>query len=496
MTAPATNWHARAFWAWLAARTLLWTALAVVTQPNPPLDTVEQIAWGHEWQWGYSKHPPLTAWLAEVSVWLSGGSVLGVYLLGYLCSAACLACAWSLGRSVLPPGPALFAALALDGLTYLTFDAAEFNNNVSLDACWAFTVLAAFRALHTGRLAWWLALGAGAGAGLLCKYTHGALLLALFGYLLLTRDGRRTFRTPGPYLALAVTLALIAPHVRWLIDHDYFPLRYAAERAAENSGGWLRRLTTPLRFLLNQWLPLLPVLFVLWPLLGRSWRRDPNLTFLATAVLGPVGVQVGLSLATGCALRGPWGAPLWTFIGVLVLAALRADDAPARLRRAGRNWAVVAAALFFLLLTNNVVGPLLGGRPTRCHFPGRELAVIVQERWAARCDRPFAVLGGEPWPAQCIALYSPHRPHADTSIGLYTPGHHGRTSAWPIGDAELTASGGVLLWNADQFGPDLGPLLRARFPTAEVQAVIELPQRCLGSVKPARTGVAFVFPRE
>ena len=52
--------------AWLVLRTLAW-ALAAATQPNPPLDTVEWLAWGHEWQLGYHKHPPLAAWVADLA---------------------------------------------------------------------------------------------------------------------------------------------------------------------------------------------------------------------------------------------------------------------------------------------------------------------------------------------------------------------------------------------------------------------------------------------
>jgi hypothetical protein len=31
-----------------------------------PLDVVSDgLSWGHEWQWGYYKHPPLPSWEVE-----------------------------------------------------------------------------------------------------------------------------------------------------------------------------------------------------------------------------------------------------------------------------------------------------------------------------------------------------------------------------------------------------------------------------------------------
>src|SRR5215218_2553519 len=75
---------ARLFWAWLVARTAFWTVVAVVGVPNAPLDLIEWLAWGHEWQWGYPKHPPFPAWIAEVFSWLGSGDVWGVYLASYL----------------------------------------------------------------------------------------------------------------------------------------------------------------------------------------------------------------------------------------------------------------------------------------------------------------------------------------------------------------------------------------------------------------------------
>ena len=82
---------ARILWVWLALRTAFWTLLAS-TQLNGTFDLMEWLAWGHQWQLGYPKHPPFPAWLAATFHSLTPGSLIGVYFLGYLTWAFTMWC--------------------------------------------------------------------------------------------------------------------------------------------------------------------------------------------------------------------------------------------------------------------------------------------------------------------------------------------------------------------------------------------------------------------
>ena len=57
----------RTYGLFAALNTLGWFLVACLSQLNAPFDHIEMVYWGHEWQWGYYKHPPLTAWLAELA---------------------------------------------------------------------------------------------------------------------------------------------------------------------------------------------------------------------------------------------------------------------------------------------------------------------------------------------------------------------------------------------------------------------------------------------
>ena len=42
--------------------------------------------------------------------------------------------------------------------------------------------------------------------------------------------------TPGPYVALAVALVVMAPHLVWLVQNDFLPFAYAEHRACCRAG--------------------------------------------------------------------------------------------------------------------------------------------------------------------------------------------------------------------------------------------------------------------
>ena len=52
--------------AFLTVHVLIWWLLPALLQHNLPLDVIELLAWGREWQIVYYKHPPLPAWILEV----------------------------------------------------------------------------------------------------------------------------------------------------------------------------------------------------------------------------------------------------------------------------------------------------------------------------------------------------------------------------------------------------------------------------------------------
>lgn len=490
----------RLFWTWLVARTVAWFGAVAVVQPNPLQDLVESLAWGHHFAWGYPKQPPLTSWLAEAFGRLSPGNVWPLYLAGYLAAALCLWAVWRVACSYLSPRAALFAVVGLDGLIYLTGEASEFNNNITLCALWSLAVLCFLRATHTGMLRWWLALGVIAGLGLLCKYPIVFLLAALGGYLVCHRAGRRHWRSAGPYCAVLVAAAVFAPHVVWLTRHDFLPFHYAAARASNT--GPMGHITQPLMFLVSQFVRFLPVLAVLSPLLGRRRGDEPNLAGTADravlhwAVLGPLALLLSYSAITGAQLRDRWGAPFVILGGVWLLAtAGLLTVSPIRLRRAGLTWGAIAVGFLSIWTGRLVVSPYVERSIPRACYPGRQLTEEIARRWHLRRSEPIPIIAGEAWRASNVCSYAPHRPiiYSSGDMGLLTFDPH---RAFWTDDADLLTRGGVIVWGAYQLGDTLPAWIRQRFPNADIQTPIVLPYQTGARVRPDRIGVAFVWPAD
>ena len=45
----------------LTSHFLIWIFVPSITNLNLPLDTIEALAWGSNLDWGFNKHPPMSA---------------------------------------------------------------------------------------------------------------------------------------------------------------------------------------------------------------------------------------------------------------------------------------------------------------------------------------------------------------------------------------------------------------------------------------------------
>ena len=45
---------------------IIWTLVPTFSNINLPLDTIEALAWGSNLDWGFNKHPPMSAFMVEI----------------------------------------------------------------------------------------------------------------------------------------------------------------------------------------------------------------------------------------------------------------------------------------------------------------------------------------------------------------------------------------------------------------------------------------------
>jgi 4-amino-4-deoxy-L-arabinose transferase-like glycosyltransferase len=68
----------------LFSHLIIWTLIPSISNHNLPLDTIEALAWGSNLDWGYGKHPPLSAFAVEVFYQIFGNQDWAYYLLSQL----------------------------------------------------------------------------------------------------------------------------------------------------------------------------------------------------------------------------------------------------------------------------------------------------------------------------------------------------------------------------------------------------------------------------
>src|SRR5262245_38056314 len=263
---------AQALAAILLLHALVWTVLPTLLYPNLPLDLIEALTYGREWQLGHDKLPPLPWWLVEI-VYRAVGHDFAYYLLAQLTVVAAIWLVLLTATPLAGQRGALVAVLIVDGLHFLNFTAAKFNHDVVQLPLWALAGFAFHRALRGGWIGHWLLFGLATGMALWAKYFVVVLAAPLAVFILFDDKARKTLATPGPYVAAATALATMAPHLVWLVQNDFLPFAYAEHRALP-SRGLIDHIWHPLQFGIGQAFFLIPSLLIAVPLFLP--RRSPN----------------------------------------------------------------------------------------------------------------------------------------------------------------------------------------------------------------------------
>ena len=60
---------------------IIWTLIPSLTNSNLPLDTIEALAWGSNLDWGFNKHPPMSAFFIEIFFQIFGSQDWAYYFL-------------------------------------------------------------------------------------------------------------------------------------------------------------------------------------------------------------------------------------------------------------------------------------------------------------------------------------------------------------------------------------------------------------------------------
>ena len=437
------------------ARRAAWLVLAVaiavrlIAAALVPLAPDETYYW--EWSRalapGYLDHPPAIALLIRLGTPLLGATTLGVriasVLAGALTSLVLVRVAGALGGD----RPMLRAAAIIACMPLAQIGLALATPDAALLLCWALalaSLVAVVRAMEARRStvrAWALA-GLALGAALDSKYTALLLAAGVATALALEPALRRELRTPGPYLAAVLALALFLPNLIWNAAHGWPSFAFQlAHGLAVHRGSPLRHELQLLGGQIALVSPLLLAALAI-PVVRAMLRRDDTLR-TSYAIIASVTWLAFVASALRSAVEPNWQGP--AYLSAIVLAATY--DGGSRWAKFLRAALAVGAAMTILIYAHAIapfVPTNIALDPTMSGFGWRTLSAHVDSARHARIEAGVAtwVAGERYQEASELAYYLPDHP---TTFTIDVHARVNQYDLWPLFPARATTGDRLVL---------------------------------------------------
>ncbi len=398
--APAASWIIVLF----LGHVIVWTLYGVLSNPGAlHPDMLEAYLWGHEFQLGYYKHPPLWAWLAGAWFEIFPRSNWAYFVLAAINSGAGLLGIWRLYGLYAGERTRLTAFLLLFATPFYTFMALRFNANTILLSLWPW--VAFFFAKSIERLSFSSAVmfGVFAAAALLSKYYSAIFLAACVAASFLHPNANKYYRSAAPYMSIAVCCLLLIPHVQWVLEHQFQTLKYAEAKANYSDVKVYWSIVSFCFGCLGLNAVAVALVLVSKPVFRQTLDtpyqdRSPFLTMLA---VGPFALTLMVGILHHVRLSTNFAIPIF-FLFPLVLIDLLRPNIP-RLEKLAAGF---AAAVYLAALPIGFAGSIIMFKQNKplSVMPSLEIAHEAERLWAKATPAPVRTVAGS-YPYAMVAAF-------------------------------------------------------------------------------------------
>ena len=383
------------FFLFLIIHLFVWTLIPSLTNVNLPLDTIEALAWGSNLDWGFSKHPPMSAFAAEVFYQIFGSQDWAYYFLSQIFVVSAFFVVWIFSKEFFKnQNHCLISVLLLEGIYFYNFTTPEFNVNVCQLPFWALSVLYAWKGFKDNKTSDWLLFGLFAALGILSKYLFIYLLVAMdvfFIYMIIKKQA--CFKS---LISLVPFLLVLFPHLVWLMENDYITITYGLHRTGTGDQNVLDHFLHPIIFLGKQIGILIPffamLLFAILKFKTRFNFKDKKLLFLLIINVVPIIFMFLTSLIMGVKIRTMWMTPFYLFSGVLFVYLFQKKI---DLKKIDKFFTAFLVLFILSPVTYSYVS--ISNTDKRTDYPGKEIARLVENRWGKNFSNEIGVVVGDEW---------------------------------------------------------------------------------------------------
>ena len=211
------------FFIFALSHLIIWTLVPALSNKNLPLDTIEALAWGSNLDWGFNKHPPMSAFFSEVFFKIFGAQDWAYYLLSQIFIIITFyfifKFAFEIFRNI---QLSLISVLLIEAIYFYNFTTPEFNVNVCQLPFWSLVVYYSWKIYDTKniKLLDCFLIGLFAAIGFLSKYLFIYLLFSIFLLFVYLIIFKKTKKFDFKYLIVVeVFLVLLVPHLVWLFNN-------------------------------------------------------------------------------------------------------------------------------------------------------------------------------------------------------------------------------------------------------------------------------------
>ena len=401
------------FYFFLLTHLFIWTLVPSITNNNLPLDTIEALAWGSNLDWGFNKHPPMSAFFLEIFFTIFGPQDWVYYLLSQLFVIFSFLVVFKFSSEIFNNKLlAILSVLLLEGIFFYNFTSPEFNVNVCQLPFWALTVYFSFKIFNQRQVSTKdsILLGCFAAFGFLSKYLFIYLIISvfiLFFYLIFVlKDRKFNFKY---LISIEVFFVLLVPHLVWLFNNDFVTVTYGLARTGAEQSSFMDHFKFPVIFLIKQILLILPFLLLTFVLIKKiNFKinlKDKKLIFLLSINLLPIILMLLTSIITGSRIRTMWMTPFYLFFGTMIIYVLNNQINIKKIK----NF-LIGLIILFLLSPISYAYISLTETDKRTDYPGKSIANKVQKKWDQEFNSSINVVLGNEWVAGNLSYHLKSRP--------------------------------------------------------------------------------------
>jgi len=387
---------------------IIWTLIPYFSNKNLPLDVIEALAWGQDFELGYNKHPPLSAWIPGLLFKIFGNKDWIYYLLSQVFIVISFLFLWKLSSLFLKKKTQiLLSILATEGIAFYTFDTPQFNVNICQIPLWIGTVYFFFKSIKDNKINDWIFLGVFSALGFLTKYIFAYLLISLFFYLIFISIKKKKINFNFLY-TLSIFFLITAPHFQWLIQNDFTTIYYALKRGGLNEVSIYNHLLNPFKFLINQITILLPFFLLIYFLIKRIKIKLPlnneKFTFLLFSFLLPFFLILITSTITGSRIRTMWMIPFYSLIGIFFIFLYQNKINYKKLK----NFNILL--IIFLIISPALYSLRSIYLDNRTGYEGKKMALLIEKEWKTISKDNIFNVGFSEWYAGNLSYQLSNRP--------------------------------------------------------------------------------------